>query len=219
MKNMSRIRLIIWVLAIVPLLIIGIFNGSLPDQIPVHWSLDGTVQYGGQGSLWLNGSMGIIFAILFPILRKIDPRSKNYEKFGKYYDAFQIFMMLFFIALTAVIVSESINPGRINVEMVVVLLVGILYTVIGNMMPKFKNNFFVGIRTPWTLANEEVWNRTHRLGGIMWFFGGLLIIAAAFLLHSNALFTIFIGVTVTISIVPIIMSYLWFRESKKKGEV
>jgi len=215
MRKISTIRLIIWGLAIVPLLIIGIFNSSLPDQIPIHWSLDGSVQYGSHFTLWINGSMGILFAILFPILRKIDPRSKNYDKFGKYYDEFQIFMMLFFIALTSVIVSESLNPGRINVEMVIVLLVGILFAIVGNMMPKFKNNFFIGIRTPWTLANEEVWNRTHRLGGIMWFFGGLVIIAAAILLSSGALFTVVMGVTLTITIVPAFMSYFWFRGIKK----
>jgi len=215
MRKISTTRLIIWGLAIVPLLIIGIFNNSLPDQIPIHWSLDGSVQYGSHITLWINGSMGILFAFLFPILRKIDPRSKNYDKFGKYYDEFQIFMMLFFIALTSVIVSESLNPGRINVEMVIVLLVGILFTIIGNMMPKFKNNFFIGIRTPWTLANEEVWNRTHRLGGIMWFFGGLVIITAAIILNNGALFTVVAGVTLTISIVPIFMSYFWFREIEK----
>ncbi|HZK61621.1 MAG TPA: SdpI family protein, partial [Anaerovoracaceae bacterium] len=132
-----------------------------------------------------------------------------------YYEEFQIFLMLFFIAITSVIVSESLNPGRINVEMVIVLLVGVLFAIIGNMMPKFKNNFFIGIRTPWTLANEEVWNRTHRLGGIMWFFGGLVIIAAAILLSSGALFTVVAGVTLTISIVPIFMSYFWFREIEK----
>jgi len=215
MRNITTKRLIIWGLAIVPLLIIGIFNNALPEQIPIHWSLDGSVQYGSHFTLWINGSMGILFAILFPILRKIDPRSKNYDKFGKYYDEFQIFMMLFFIAITSVIVSESLNPGRINVEMVIVLLVGVLFAIIGNMMPKFKNNFFIGIRTPWTLANAEVWNRTHRLAGIMWFFGGLVIIAAAILLSSGALFTVVAGVTLTISIVPIFMSYFWFREIKK----
>src|SRR5665648_1229523 len=200
MRKISTKRLIIWGLAIVPLLIIGIFNNFLPDQIPIHWSLDGSVQYGSHFTLWINGSMGILFAILFPILRKIDPRSKNYDIFGKYYDEFQIFMMLFFIALTSVIVSESIHPGRINVEMVIVLLVGILFTIIGNMVTKFKNNFFVGIKTPWTRSDAEVWNKTHRLGGTMWFFGGLVIIAAAMLLSSAALFTVVMCVTLTISI-------------------
>lgn len=219
MKSKNAKRLIIWGLAMVPLLIIGIFYSSLPAQIPIHWSLDGSVQYGSRSTIWINGSMGILLAILFPILRKIDPRSKNYDKFGKYYDDFQIFMMLFFIVITAVIVSESMKLGRINVEMVIVLLVGVLFTIIGNMMPKFKNNFFIGIRTPWTLANEEVWNRTHRLGGIMWFFGGLVIIATAILLSGSVLFVIFTGVTLVISIVPIFMSYFWFREIKKRKEL
>ena len=215
MKDINTKRLIIWGLAIVPLLIIGVFNNSLPNQIPIHWSLDGSVQYGSHFSLWINGSMGILFAILFPILRKIDPRSKNYDKFGKYYDEFQIFMMLFFIALTSVIVSESINPGRINVEMVTVLLVGILFTILGNMMPKFKNNFFIGIRTPWTLSDTEVWNKTHRLGGRMWFIGGLVIIGAAILLSSSALLSVVLGVTLIICIVPIAMSYFWYRGNIK----
>ena len=210
-------RILIWVLALVPLFIIGIFQKDLPAQIPVHWSLDGSVQYGSQTNLWVNGSMGVLFAILFPLLRKIDPKRKNYDNFSKYYDEFQIFMMLFFIALTSIIVSESMNPGRINVEMMIVLLVGILFTVIGNMMPKFKSNFFVGIKTPWTIMDPDVWNRTHRLGGILWFFGGITIIAAAFFLRGAALFVVAAGVAILIGLVPVIMSYVWYQV-KNKGD-
>jgi len=217
MKSLNAKRILIWGLAFVPLLIIGIFYGNLPEQIPIHWSLDGSVQYGSQINLWVNGSMGILFAILFPLLRKIDPKRKNYDNFSKYYDEFQIFMMLFFIALTSIIVSESMNPGRINVEMMIVLLVGVLFAVIGNMMPKFKSNFFVGIKTPWTIMDVDVWNKTHRLGGILWFFGGILIIAASFLLEGAALFGVVTGVTIIISLVPVVMSYVWYQ-GKNKGE-
>lgn len=218
MKNIKGTQIIIWLLAIAPLFIIGFFIDSLPAQIPVHWSLDGSVQYGSQFNLWVMGSMGVLFAILFPVLRKIDPKRKNYDKFGKYYDEFQIFMMLFFIALIGITISESINPGKLNVELIVVLLVGILFTIIGNMMPKFKNNFFVGIKTPWTLMNTEVWNKTHRLGGILWFFGGIIIIASAFLLRSTGLFAVVTGVTLVISLVPVVMSYIWYRDLKSRGE-
>lgn len=218
MKSSVMTKIVIGVLAIVPVVIIGIFYRTLPVRMPVHWSLDGSIQYGSHASLWAMGSMGILFAVLFPVLRRIDPKGKNYDKFGRYYDEFQIFMMLFFIALTLITVSESINPGRINVEMMVVLLVGMLFTIIGNMMPKFKNNFFIGIRTPWTLVNTEVWNKTHRLGGILWFFGGLIIIASAFFLKSAMLFKVVMDVTLVISLAPIVMLYVWYKEVKNRGE-
>lgn len=213
-KTNSKIT-IKWILAFVPLCIVVIFYNKIPNQIPIHWNLNGSVTYGSQLNLWINASMSVIFAILFPILRRIDPRGKNYDKFGKYYDEFQIFMMLFFIAITSIMVSESINPGEINVEKVIVILVGVLFTIIGNMMPKFKNNFFVGIKTPWTISSENVWNKTHRIGGIMWFFGGLLIIGAGILLKGTAIFVSVLIITCIITIVPIVMSYFWYKENVK----
>ena len=212
MKKIENNSIIKWGLAFVPLLIVLLFYKSLPEEIPVHWDIDGSVQYGSQMNLWVNAGMSIAFAILFPVLRKIDPRKKNYDKFGKYYDDFQMFMMLFFIAITAVIVSESIHPGRLDVEMVIILLVGILFTIIGNMMPKFKNNFFVGIKTPWTLSNEEVWNKTHRLGGILWFFGGICIIAAGIILEKTALFVVVTLIVAVLAVIPVVMSYVWYKK-------
>ena len=217
MEKLNKANLVKWILAFVPIIIVLYFYKSLPEQIPVHWDLDGTVRYGSRMNLWINASMGVVFALLFPVLRKIDPRRKNYDKFGKYYDEFQIFMMLFFIAITSVIVSESMNPGRLNVEMVIVLMVGMLFTVLGNMMPKFKNNFFVGIKTPWTLSSDEVWGKTHRLGGILWFFGGLSIIASALLLKGTGLFVAISVIVAVIAIIPVAMSYVWYKKINKGG--
>ena len=100
----------------------------------------------------------------------------------------------------------------------VLVVVGLLVAVLGNYMKTVKPNYFIGIRTPWTLENAEIWNKTHRLGGILWFAGGLLIAVAALLLDVTALLPAFftaIGIMVG---VPLVYSYVLFRKMKGQPE-
>ena len=84
-------------------------------------------------------------------------------------------------ALHLMTLSAAIGYEFIKVDNGVKLIIAVLFTVIGNLMPKFKHNYFIGIKTPWTLASEEVWFATHRLGGKLWFYGGLIMIIFSFI--------------------------------------
>jgi len=195
-----------------------VFYGRLPAEIPVHWNLDGTVNYGARSMLWLLGGLPIVLWCLFVLLPKIDPRRENYGKFRGVYDAFNAVMMLFFLGITCVTISESLYPGRISVAAVITAGCGLLFAFIGNMMPKFKSNFFVGIKTPWTLSSSEVWNRTHRFAGYLWFAGGIVIVPLAVLLPSeNLLFGLFMAIILVMAFLPMVMSYVWYRR-EQKGE-
>lgn len=218
MKKVSKTRIIMWIFAIAPLILVAIMNNRLPDQVPLNWGLNGEISYGSKTNLWWLSGMSPVLAVMFMILPKIDPRKKNYNNFRGIYDGFALFMMIFMLGLVALIISESLNPGKFSVEFVIVAACGLLFVFIGNMMPKVKSNFFVGIRTPWALSSTEVWNKTNRLGGYLFFFGGLLTVLIAFFLRKYALFIALMLIVAGMVIVPTVMSYIWFKKLKNTSD-
>jgi len=212
MKKVNKTRVVMWIFALAPLVISAIMWNRLPDEIPINWGLDGEVSYGRKINLLYISGLAPVLAIMFMLLPKIDPRRKNYKKFRGFYDAFALFMMVFLLALVCLIISESLNPGRINVVTAIVAAIGLLFVFLGNIMPKFKSNFFAGIRTPWTILNSTVWNKTHRLAGYLFFFGGICIIALAFVLSDTILFVAFFVIIGIQCIIPAAMSYVWYKK-------
>jgi len=211
--KMSKFGLIVvWVLALAPAALIAVVWNSLPDMVPMHWGPGGTVRYDPKVNIWWLAVISPVLAALFMLLPKIDPRRKNYEKFRGVYEAFSIFMMLFMIGIVGLVISESFSPGTVQIDFWVTAVCGLLFAFLGNMMPKFKSNYFVGIRTAWTLANTEVWNKTHRLGGFIWFFGGLAILALNFFLHGTIMFVALMVILAVMVLVPVVMSYVWYRQ-------
>ena len=218
MKKISRMQGIALLIALLSAVVTAIFYGRLPAEIPTHWNLDGSVTYSAKSMLWFLGTLPVVLWCMFVLLPKIDPRRENYSKFRGGYDAFNAVMMLFFLGVICMTISESLNPGHISVATVVTAGCGLLFAFIGNMMPKFKSNFFVGIKTPWTLSSTEVWNRTHRFAGYLWFVGGIAIVPLAVLLsNENLLFGVFIAIVLVMAFVPMVMSYIWYRR-EQKGE-
>ena len=118
--------------------------------------------------------------------------------------------------LEAVTIYSSFYPEVKLVDKVVPFSIGLMFLVIGNMMPKFRPNYFVGIKTPWTLANEEVWTKTHRMAGRLWFAGGLVIAAVSFIGTGTMRAIVFGVVTAVLVIIPLLYSYLAFRKFKKE---
>ena len=105
--------------------------------------------------------------------------------------------------------QKSSNPGF------VFAIIGLLFAFLGNYFKTIKPNYFIGIKTPWTLENEEVWKKTHIIGGKLWFVGGLLM-ALTFLLPNEMQLYTFLGITAVITIVPIVYSYLEFKKIKNQ---
>ncbi len=217
MKN-NRTIIITWVLALLPLLAVAILYSRLPGRIPTHWDINGTVTYGSKSTIWMVAGLSPVMAVLFGILPKIDPRRKNYAKFQDYYDGFRIVMLLFLLVLTGVILSESLSPGHISVGRVISICVGILFVYIGNILPKIKNNFFMGIKTPWTLSDPDVWNRSNRLGGRLFFWFGLAFTVGGLFLSETANFVILMLGVAAISALPALMSYVWYRQKSSERE-
>lgn len=213
MKN-RIFRIANYILAVCNLLLAVIFYPSLPDRIPMHWDVNGTVGYSNKSQLFLMCGMAILFAVMFDVLPHIDPRKKNYQKFGPYYDGFCVIMQVFLLLMTGIILTESLRPGTLSVPMITMLGVGILFLFIGNIMPKVKSNFYMGIKTPWALSSEEVWRKTHRLGGKCFFLLGILMMISAFLPFRQFIYwMVFISVMV-VCLIPAVMSYIWWKQEQ-----
>lgn len=207
-----------WVLALLPLGMTAAVYARLPDQIPTNWGLDGKIIYGDKWQIWMMAGMALFMLAILTFAPKIDPRRQNYEKFAGFYDAFKLFMVLFLCAMNGIVLSESLNPGHISVSVVVTVGVGIMFAFLGNMMPKFKSNFFVGMKNPWTLSSQEVWNKTHRLSGKLWFAGGLVIAASGFFIPEKPRFVLMMVIVALLVLVPSVASFLWYRREEKPEE-
>lgn len=188
----------------------------LPDQIPSQWNINGIVSYGPRRIIWLLPAMMLFFNILLDIVPKIDPK-KNYMKFMKEYNLFCVFMNLFFAVLTAALELQALRPGLFDMRRLVWFSIGVLFLITGNIMPKFKPNFFSGIRTPWALADDENWKRTHRLGGKLFFLAGVVwIISAAVASTGQSMLVLGMGSLLAACLIPYAMSYYWWRKKETR---
>lgn len=210
MKN-RKLRIANYTIALLTLLVIACLYPSLPSQIPTQWGFDGHVSYGPKSTIWMMGGMFVLFAFLFDFMPKIDPRKRNYQKFGQIYDVFCVGLQVFLAITTGIILSESFAPGRINAPKIILLMLSILFLCLGNSLPKIQSNFFMGIKTPWTLSSEDVWRRTHRLAGKLYVGCGIILLGATLFLPLRVTAVLLIVLVLGSSIAVFLASYLWWR--------
>ena len=204
---------LIWVIILSPFLFVAYFWDKFPSQIATHFGMDGQPNdYSSKVTgLILFPGINVLMYFLFIVLPKIDPSRKNY---GLFQDKFKIIRTLLHALLsyiTMVTVFYSLGY-QFNIEYV--LFYGLLafFLVMGNYLGNVRHNYFIGIRTPWTLSNETVWKNTHRLTAKIWVGGSLLMMVIYPFLPqeiSGTAFMIFIG---AIAIIPIVYSFLDFRK-------
>ena len=211
-EYLNKKQILIFGLSFLPLLVTLFVYGKLPDQIPTNFGADGYVSYEDKNHIWLIAGMAPLMGLLFYVLPAIDPKRSNYAKFWSVYQGFQIVLQLFLLAMFLIILTETFRPGTVSVPTVVLAMCGVLFMVLGNMMPKFRQNFFCGFRTPWALTNEQVWNKTHRLGGKLFVFAGLTGFLGAFVPDDNWKLALFLIPALAACFVPYVMSYVWFRQ-------
>lgn len=188
---------------------------SLPDQLPMHYGVSGEAdRYWSKGSaIFFMGIFSLVLPLFLQFTRLIDPKKQNYEKFENAFAMTRLAVALVLDFVFAMTLIEGANKN-FNAGNVVLGAIGLLFVVIGNYMPQVKDNYFVGIRTPWTLDNPEVWRKTHRFSGTLWVIAGLLMILSAFLLDGTWHSTVIISVVVLSSVVPVVYSWLLAQRLK-----
>lgn len=152
----------------------------LPDPMVIHWGPNG--QPNGWASR-LFGAFAIplmmsVFAILFRVLPDADPRKDNYEKFWSSYDLIATSVVTLCFVVQCVLLGKALGLP-IPVERVAPAAVGAFYICLGNVFPRLRSNWWIGIRTPWSLSSDENWARTQRVGGYLFVAAGVLLLADA----------------------------------------
>ena len=204
----------------IPLLIVGaafiasaVVYPRLPETMPTHFDMSG--QPNGWSSRLFGAWIMPLFLLfmwgLVRVLPAIDPRGDNYAKFGGAFEGIIVSIMLFMLGIHIVVLRASLGHP-VAMQHVLPVGIGVLFIVIGNLLPRARPNWFVGIRTPWTLSSDRVWEKTHRFGGRLFVAGGVIITVAAF---ASAKWSQVVLVTVTTlcAATVLIYSYLeWKRE-------
>ena len=190
---------------LIPVIVGLLLWEQLPDTVPFHWNIQGEVDGWTSKTIAVFAMPAIMFAMQIVCLFACtaDPKYKNYNhKMMKF-----VLWICPGIGLILSTMVYSAALGReIPVEVIMPLLVGIMFMVIGNWLPKCKQTYTMGIKLPWTLASEKNWNATHRFGGKVWFFGGIVSIASA--LFSN--FWILMITILLMVILPTVYSYCYY---------
>ncbi len=187
-----------------------VFYPTLPDSIPTHWNFSGQVD-GWSPKLpgaFLMPLVMVGIVALFAVLPRISPKGYPVEAQSRWYRAIELATVAFLLTLHLVTLLSA-RGTHIDMLVLVPMLVGALFVVLGNYMGKMRRNFFIGIRTPWTLADEDVWYRTHRLGGRVFVAAGLALMIVPF--AGEAQHVAFTTIAVAAAFIPIVYSYVIYK--------
>jgi immunity protein, SdpI family len=213
MKLKKELPLIVIVL--LPFIYLAYIWNQLPEKVPMHWNINGEIdRYGDKMELILIPILlPLLIYVIFLVIPKIDPKNKL-NKMGNKLQTIKI-LLTTFMSILALFIIYSVKNQSIENPNYIVLSIGVLYIILGNYFKTIKANYFIGIRTPWTLENETVWKETHKLGGKMWFIGGIIVVLSSLILDKQPNLTVFLIVTGIITIIPIVYSYIVFEKEKK----
>lgn len=215
MKKGNRLETLIEssliLLTLIPFIYLLAIWKSLPEKVPMHWNIRGEIDR------WGNKQELILIPVLLPLLTYIilslvpliDPK-KNIRKMGNKYLQLKFYLTAFMsgLAIYILYLAKTTATGNFNL---LFPMIGLLIMILGNYFKTIKPNYFIGIRTPWTLEHESVWKDTHDLGGKLWFTGGILIIFLSFVLKRTHFMPVFLIILAVITLIPVIYSYYQAR--------
>ena len=189
----------------------GFLYPDLPEMMPSHWNAQGEVDAGSSKNfaVFFFPSITLAIYLFITFIPLIDPLRRNYPKFALPYFWFRTVFVIFFVSLYFYTLWAALGT-KLNINFFIIPAFSVLFIMIGIFLPKVKKNYFVGIRTPWTIHSEEVWEKTHQFGGKFFIAGG--IIALISLLFPKYFLSIFITATLLAAFIPIIYSYFVFRK-------
>jgi uncharacterized membrane protein len=210
---MKKTNIIIIIVILISFAIGIYFYSQFPDRIASHWNIKGEVD-GYMSKCWGLFLMPIVLLglwLLFLLIPKIDPLKKNIEKFRKYFDTFivLIILFLFYIYLLAI----AWNTGmRFDMGRAMVPALGILFYYIGVLLKHAKRNWFIGIRTPWTLSSDKVWEKTHEIAGKFFKIAGVIAILGIF--FPQWVFLLVVAPVLLFVIYIFVYSYFLYQKEK-----
>ena len=205
-KNLKTL-IVTSILIVLPVLAGIILWDRLPEQMATHWNAAGDIDGWTSKPFTVFGLPLILLAVqwLCVLGTLADPKKENHP-------VKVLHLVLWIIPVLSLVlgtITYATAPGKaVQVEVIMPILIGLILAIIGNYMPKCKQNYTIGIKIPWTLNSEENWNRTHRFAGWLWTFSGIVVMLTGFF----GGFWIFMIIVLLMVLAPILYSYLLFRK-------
>lgn len=219
----------IGILTVVPLIADFICTFFLPDRIPMHYNVKNVVdRWGSKYEIMLIPAIIILYTFILIIVTSLaDKKEKEKQNINGNNNATIGYIMCILILLILNILNvimlvlgfrqiTNLDELHIKVVNLVFMLFGLLYIVIGNLSPKLKQNSYIGVRTKWTLSNEEVWKKSNHFFGITAIIAGVLMILLSVLLSNEVVVFVIVAATVLIhAVITIVYSYIAFKKHNK----
>jgi uncharacterized membrane protein len=187
-----------------------------PDRIPVHWTFFGLPdRFGGKWEGLLSVPLeALVLYVFLLLLPRIDPRRANYDAFSGPYTIIRTALVGAMLSLD-VFIHFQIRGWSVGTRLVMPVVAGTMIMIFGNYLPKLKSNWFIGIRTPWTLSSEESWRKTHRLGGRLFVICGAVIIITSVLAPEQGRVVLF-GAMIPAILATTVYSYFVWRNDPRR---
>ncbi len=217
MKTNIKKELLIIAIVLLPFIYLAFLWNTLPEKVPVHWNIQGEIdRWGSKAELLLIPILlPLLIYIIMLVVPLIDPKKRIAQMGGKYYQL--KFVLVLFMSGLAILLLYLVKNQSLMSPQILFIFIGLLYAVLGNYLQSVKPNYFIGIRTPWTLESETVWKKTHKLGGKLFLAGGIGIVVLCIIIsnHAELVFGIFITITAIISLIPVLYSYFSYKKLEK----
>jgi uncharacterized membrane protein len=187
----------------------------MPNPSPIHWNAAGQVDGYGSPLLaaFLTPLIALAVVVLMPLLPKLDPRRESYAGFASSYRLIMSVLVLFFALVDVITVGAALG-WPVSIPRAMMLGMGVMFALIGNELGRVQPNYFVGIRTPWTLADPEIWRRTHRVGGRLIAGAGLVLLVLGLIAPESVGFSLGIGAILAATLGSMAYSYwIWRRRT------
>lgn len=202
----------IFVIIIMAIFAISLYMAPCITKVPTHWNAQGEIDaYSSKTFAALFFPLlTIAMYLLMLFLPKTDPFKENYQYFEKQYYFIRLMLVLMFAGIFFFTFLATIGY-KLNIMYFTVPFLSLFFIIVGAFMPKIKKNWFVGIKTPWTLQSDEVWLKTHKLAGKTMIVGGILAFFTVFL-KSETAFSFFITIVLVSALLPVVYSYFIYRK-------
>ncbi len=207
LKENKKLLIITTAVLLLPVLAGLILWNRLPDQLPTHWNFAGQIDDYSSKTFTVFGLFGFMLAVHLVCFfaTMADPKNKN---IGRKYLSLVLWIAPIISVLVGCLTYAAALGLPVNVARIMPVVLSLMFVVLGNYMPKFKQNYTMGIKLPWTLNSEENWNRTHRFAGRLWVIGGLIMALAGFMGWA----WVFVAGMILLAIVPMGYSFLLYRK-------
>lgn len=214
LKNNKWKLLVSSIITLLPVIVGLLLWDVLPEKMATHWGVGGEVDGFSSRPVAVFGLPAFMLLIhwICVFFTAADRKNRRQNK--------KVFGMVFWICpllsvLSGAIIYATAFDMDLNVDVIILIAIGFMFVIIGNYLPKCKQNRTIGIKVPWALNNEENWNATHRFCGKVWVIGGLLLMVAAFLSQAVIPYVLLI-ILIPLAVLPVLYSYLYYRKQKKQ---